>query len=311
MLAGITAEQLAARRLAAMAKLVQARRLQDEADTELILCDLADEEPAARQARDAATAARVAAELAPEKGQGHLDALHARRARLEERAAAAARLTAVEDLDGYLASDPDAAVDARRDRLAIEEELAEVRQRIGLVGNLLSPPLAVLRDARTAETVAKGRYEAVMDAALDPLNHKRAGETDAFRLRMARLYPEILMAPGHPDWQAAVEALRDTLAASGVGAEVETRAIEAYAAGNPAARAIGTGTRTLPTGQTVITEPGRPPVVYQGRAAGADLATAPGMAAVDARPAAEVMAATWANTGYQHRPQPGLPGVHH
>jgi hypothetical protein len=307
----ITADQLAARRVRAFGLLLQAARLQDQADEEFILCDLADQVPAARAELDAAVKARQAAEATPKKGEGHLAALRARRDRLTERAAEAAKAIEVEDLDGYLASDPDAAVAARRDRLAVDEELAEVKARIGAVSNLLSAPLAVLRDARAAETQARAAWEAILEAALDPLAARRAEGTDGFRQRMNRLFPEILTIPGHPDTVPAVEALMRCLAASGVGAEVETRAIEAYAAGNPAARAIGTGTKTLPSGQTVITEPGKPPVVYQGRATPGQLATAPGLPQGDGRTAAQVMSDMWANAGYTHAPQPGLPGIHH
>jgi hypothetical protein len=303
----VTAEQLAARRVAAFHKLVQARRLQDEADEEMILCDLADAEPAARAAKEQATADREAAEEVPKAGQVKLDALKARLTTLQERAAAAKSVTAVEDLDAYLSTDVNDSVNARRDRLALEEEAAEIRQRIGLLSNLLSPPVATLRDAEIAEKVAEGRYQAIMEAAIDPLGHRRAWDTDAFKQRMARLYAEVLAIPGHPDWLPAVAALKDTLRASGVGEQVQREGIQAYAAGDPVARSVGVNTRHLAGGDTVIAPADGPAVVYHGGATPQQLAAAPGLPQTDTSPAGAVMAREWA--GIRHNTAPGLPGL--
>jgi hypothetical protein len=292
----ISPDRLAERRIRALARLVAARREQDAADEELILCDLADDLPSALAAWQTATAAREAAEAVPEVGQGHLRALQARLSRLEERAAEAKRATEIDGLDDYLASNEDTAVNARRDRLALEEEIGEVRQRIGAVGNVLSPPLAALRDAQHAETVAKGRYELILQAAADPLGHRRARDTDGYGMRMARIFPEVLAAGPGPDWPEAVAAMKAALRISGIGEQVQVEAIAAYAAGDPAARAIGTGAKRLPGGQTVITEPGKPPVVYQGRASAGELAAAPGLPQGDGRTGAQVSREMWGGT---------------
>jgi hypothetical protein len=68
---------------------------------------------------------------------------------------------------------------ARRDLTAAEEDLAEVRQRIGMVSNLLSPLIATVRDAQFAGAVAKRKYEAILEAAIDPLWQPRARSTSA------------------------------------------------------------------------------------------------------------------------------------
>jgi hypothetical protein len=273
----IAPDQLTERRIAALDRFLAGRREQDAADEEWILCDLAAALPGALAKWQDATAAREAAEKVPEAGEEKLRALQARLSRLEERAAAAKRATEIDGLDDYLATDPDAAVNARRDRLAIEEEVTETRHRIGAVSNLLSEPLAALRDAGQAEAVAKGQYEAIVEAAGDPFGHPRAQQTDAYGVRMFRIFPEVLVAPPGPDsdWPGAVSAMKLALGMSGLGADLERNAIRAEAAGVPAARAVSTGVKRLPSGQTVITEPGKPPVVYQGRADAGDLAGLP------------------------------------
>jgi hypothetical protein len=234
--------------------------------------------------------------------------LRARLAKLEERGKDA---SFPPDLDAFLASDVDAAVNARRDRLAIEEEMAEVRQRIALVSNALSGPVADLRDAGLEEAKARARYEQVVEAIADPLNHGRAEETSAYKQRVTRQMGETLSVPGHPDWDLAVEALKDTAAASGVAKWLHEQGILAYVAGHPWALKAGGAARTLPDGRKVIQRPGMPDVVIDGAATAAQLAAAPGHAQVDTSPAALVMAQQWAATGAAHVSQRGLPGVHH
>jgi hypothetical protein len=303
----VTPESLAARRLAALDKLAQAQRLADQADTELILADLAEAEPTVRAEAERATAAREQAEPVVEAGKAKLAALRERLAVLEQRLAAARRAadTSALDDDAYLATDMDAVLAARAEVAAVEAEAAEVRRRIGAVGNVLSGPVGALRDAWRDEDAATGHYQALLAAALDPLNHDRAARTPAYRFRVARDLAAVLSLPGHPDAALAREVLRELLAVSGVGAEVEERAIRAYVSGQVDARAIGGGTKHFADGTTLVSEPGRPPAVLHGGATPQQLAAAPGHAQVDTRGAADVMASSWA--GVVHRTHLGVP----
>jgi hypothetical protein len=259
------AAALTERRVAATETLMRARFMMDDADGELITCDLLEAAPVLWQQWQDAIRAREAAEQVPRAGEEKLGALQARLERLQGREAEAAKaIEAAGDLDAYLASDVDASVNARAVRLAIAEEIAEVRQRIGAVNNLLSPPLAELRDAKQAEDTAKAVYENVIAAAKDPLGHPWARGTQAYELRMDRLYPEILAIDGHPDRAPAVEALKATLRASGIGADIQRDGIEAYTRGDPTARQLGPRVKRWPDGTSVIAEAGKPPVVYTG-----------------------------------------------
>ncbi len=94
------------------------------------------------------------------------------------------------------------------------------------------------------------------------------------------------------------------LRSSRLGAEIETRAILAERAGDPAAKAIAGSTTHLPSGQTVINEPGGPPVVYEGRATRQQIDSAPAQPQTDTRPASAVMAA-WDQV-VQHSTTSGL-----
>ena len=102
-----------------------------------------------------------------------------------------------------------------------------------------------------------------------------------------------------------MKALKD----SGLGAEIETRAIEAFRAGDPAALAVGGNTTRLADGNTVITSPGQPPVVYHGHATAAEVGRLPGLPMGDGRTAADVMVDAWG--AILHQGARGLPGIHH
>jgi hypothetical protein len=297
--------------LAALDKLAAARRLTEEADTVMVFADLCALEPEARRKRDAATAARQACEPVVEKGNAVLAALRRRQDALEERrqeAAAAADTTALSD-EEFLSTDVDLEVDASARLAALEKKQAELRQRIALVSNALSPPMAALNTAKLDETIATGAYEALREAIADPLNHRLAEDTSAYRSRVTRNLGEILLLPGHPDTAAARGVLWDLLEFTGMGAEIQEQGIRAYVSNDPRARAVG-GESVHMQGGKLIAPPDGPPLFIHGAASPGQLA-APGTPQTDTRSAAEVMAQTWASTAYTHQSQPGLPGISH
>ena|SRR5689334_9673579 len=116
---------------------------------------------------------------------------------------------------------------------------------------------------------------------------------------------------GTPRLAGCPEPAHVLLAKSGIGAEIATQAIEAYRAGDPSALAAGGNTRRFDDGRTLIHEPGKPPVVYQGLAMSGELAALPPAALADTPPAGHLMEQAWAMVGLQHRSQPGIPGIHY
>jgi hypothetical protein len=65
------------------------------------------------------------------------------------------------------------------------------------------------------------------------------------------------------------------LRASGIGAELEKQAMEAYRAGDPAALAVGGNTHPWPDGTTLVAQPGKAPVVSTGQATRGQIAAFP------------------------------------
>jgi hypothetical protein len=124
---------------------------------------------------------------------------------------------------------------------------------------------------------------------------------------MGCLYSEVLAIPGHPDWGPAVEALKDTLRASGIGGQIQEDAICAYCAGDTRATSVGGAVKRWADGTELTTSPDGVHIVTRGRATGADLSQVPGQPPLDTRPASEVMSGMW--DGVVHRGHVGIPGL--
>jgi hypothetical protein len=86
---------------------------------------------------------------------------------------------------------------------------------------------------------------------------------------------------GTPGWDEARGQLFAVLKASGIGAEVETRAIEAYRAGDPAALTAGGASRSWPDGTHISYTPGQPAIVSHGKASQQQLSAAPALPQAD------------------------------
>lgn len=292
--------------------LLEASRLSDRADALLIRDELCEAVPAALKKLEAAIAAREAAEQAPKPLEATLAQLKARQDQETARLDAARKVLDVpaDDVATYLAISGEDRHNARRDLQAAEAELADLRPRIGLVSNALSPLLAALRDARMAEDVARAEGDAIAAAVEDPLWHPRARDTAAYRDRMKRLCPVILPLDWHPEWPDAYEALKKVAVASGLAEHLQRDAITALSVGDPAAVAAAAQRTALPSGHTVISESGKPSIVYQHQATPGAVASALPLPVGDGRTGGQVVTDAWANSGFAHQSQPGLPGAH-
>jgi hypothetical protein len=200
-----------------------------------------------------------------------------------------------------------ARVEARSLRLAFEEEAGALRERIRIAKAIAHPSMQA--NAETAAELAKAKSElaGLEEAVKAPFLAEAGTRTPQwvpYQLYTGFWFHDLSSATSKA---ILLKALKD----SGLGAEIERRAIEAYRAGDPAAVAVGGNTTRLPDGDTVITSPDGPPVVYHGRATPAEVAALPGLFMGDGRTGAEVMADTWATSGMAHTTQEGLPGVHH
>jgi len=292
--------KLGARRIAGLVKLAQARALVNEAAVMLITADLSAEAATAAEQLAAARADREAAEQAIAPVQDTLAQLEAELTDCQQRAA---------NINTVISDDMDltARIEARSLKAAFAGETADLKARMTMIRQTMLAPLgAELGRARAAEDKASIEATALVNAADDPLSHPRARRTEGYTIWMAHRALEVLATgePRHPDWPAARSQLMAVLRSSGIGAEVEKRAIEAYRAGDPAALAVAGTTQHLANGQTVIAEPGKPPVVYDGRATRQQLAAAPPNHGPDTTPAAGVMAQAWG--AIQHQTSPGL-----
>jgi hypothetical protein len=221
----------------------QASGLLEEADRLLILRDLRPEAEQAVEALRVATLDREAAEQALAGPVAVADQLTAELADAKQELAA-------------VASPPDGAPlrerhAARRDRAAWEEEVTAIEGRLREHnGEVLAPVQQALVKAREREDNCTVDALLLAAALTEPLRHPRARPTKGYRVRMARVWG-VVLATGdrsHPDWPAAVEQLKAAMGAAGITpAEVQ-----------PKKRDV------LPSGQTVVTANGRPPVIIDG-----------------------------------------------
>jgi hypothetical protein len=299
-------EQLGTRRVKALVLIAQARQLAEEADELLIVADLADAAPQATQRLEAAEAAREAAETALAGPQQAVAALQAELAEVTERAANIAGL--IRDGDSL-----DDRIRARATKVALAEEAEAIRSRIRVIERDELAPLGQrLADAQHSEGLANREAANLVEAAASPFDHPTARKTAGYGVRIGRQWGEILMRGDtkDPDYRAARGCAMAALKASGLGAEIETRAIQELRAGNPAAVAVAGTTTHMPDGTVVVAEPGRPIVVGHSENTRTAIANMPGPAPVDTSPAAVLIAQAWAGVA-NHQRQPGLPGVHH
>jgi hypothetical protein len=297
---------LGPQRAAALSKYREAADLAAEADVMLLRADLAD--AAAKilgdlEAKEAATAA------AREALTGPLARLAGLEAELAECQRRAANITTVITDDMDMA----ARVEARSLRLAFAEEGEHLAAKVTEYRNTAVAPLqAGLRAAEDAETLAQQLANYVLEADADPLHHELGQAMPSYALRMARRWGETVIAGDKedPEYGEAVKWLKTALRVSGVGEQVQVDAIQAWLAGDPAARSVNPGTKTWPDGTKLITSPDGPPIVTR-RASPAELRALPGKPLPDSTPGNAVIAAQWAAAGAQRQGRPGLPGVNH
>jgi len=225
-------------------------------------------------------------------------ALEAELAECERRAANIVQVVS----DG---ADLTAQVEARSLRLAFEEEAGALRERIRMAREIAAPCVAA--NGETAAELGKARAalaeleEAVKAPFLTGMG-PRTPQWPAYQVYTGFWFHDLTSARSRA---ILMKALKD----SGLGAEIETRAIEAFRAGDPAALAVGGNTTRLADGNTVITSPGQPPVVYHGHATAAEVGRLPGLPMGDGRTAADVMVDAWG--AILHQGASGLPGIHH
>ena len=293
---------LGPKRAAALAMMGRARLLHDAAGVMLVQADLADLAAPAGEALARAQERREAAEEAIAPVQATIDRLAAELADCRGRAG---NIDQVIDTDADLTS----RIEARSLRLAFAEEQADLTGRIDMIRRgLLTTLQADLTEARGAEDRARTAGAALVDAAESPLTHPAARRTEGYGVWLQGRALEILAAGDHraAGWAEARGELMSLLRSSGIGAEIETKAIQAFRSGDPAAVSVGGTTTHLPSGDTVVYDPstGRPPVVMSGRATAQQLAAAPAAPQADTRPAASVLSQAWA--GIQHQTTAGL-----
>jgi hypothetical protein len=300
-LAGITeaTELVGAKRLKALELMAQARGMIDLAGRMLIEADLAGP---ALEALLATGERLTAAQEAITPVADVIARLDAERADLTARVA---------NLDAVAGSDDvplDDRITSRVRRVAMREEIEDLAARADMLRRSMLAPLQrdlgeAQRDADRAASAAAG-LEAASEA---PFTHPRATRTLGYQVWLGHHVMEILSGGDerHPGWPEAKRQAMSMLAASGLGQFIERRAILAERAGDPAAKAIAGSTQHLASGQTVISEPGRPAVVYEsGRATAAQLREAPAAPQVDSTPGAVAMAQMWGNV--QHATSSGL-----
>jgi hypothetical protein len=205
--------------------------------------------------------ARQAARAAVVKPQAVVDKLAGELAECRRRAAEA-KLAADDD-------DLDARLQARVMRNSYAEEVTALEERVRLANRICDPCAVAVADAERKLTAARGR-----------LARHEADTSEPFASDAGCATPPYKTFVGHSglwiesDSAVTRELVMGWLRRSGVGEEIERRAVEAYLAGNPALQAIG-GTKRFPDGSTLINPPGAPPVVLHGQATPGDLATAP------------------------------------
>lgn len=296
------AAQLGPDRIRGLRLMAQARTLQDAAAIFMVHADIAEAAGNAHEALMQAQHAREEAEDALRPPRETVERLQAELLDCQGRAS---------NIDTVISDDMDltARVEARSLRLAFEEEAADLRGRIDLITRQIMAPLQqALTEARGGEERAKATAADLIGAEEDPLSHPRARQTAGHQLWMSNRWSEVLATGDQrtPGWSQAKGHLMTLLRASGIGAEIEQRAIQAYRGGDPSALAVGGNTTHLPSGDTVIFDPstGAPPVVYSGRATRPQLATASPAPPVDTTPASTLMAQTWGQI--QHQTSPGL-----
>jgi hypothetical protein len=240
------------------------------------------------------------ARKAYEPAQATLAALEGELAECERRAANIVQVVSDD-------ADLTARVEARSLRLAFEEEAAALRERIRIAKAIAHP--LVQANGETAAELGKAKAalaeleEAVKAPFLTELG-ARTPQWVPYQLYTGFWFHDLSSATSQA---IMMKALRD----SGLGAEIETRAIGAYRSGDPAALAVGGTTRTLADGSTVVTAPNGPPVVWHGSrpATADDVAAMPPLPAGDGRTAADVMVDAWG--AILHQGASGLPGIHH
>jgi hypothetical protein len=254
---------------------------------------------AARKRVEDAQLAVEHAQQVYEPAQVLVDRLAAELAECERRAA---NIDQVVDLEADLA----ARIEARSLIAAFKEETESLRGRLRTAQQTAAPLIHANGEAAT-EAAKAGEALAELEEAIKlPFAHELGQATAPYltwQLESGLWFQSLKSS-------TARAIIMYALAESGIGAEVETRAIEAYCAGDPSALKAGSSRTRMADGTTVIRPPDGPPIVLPGLATPQQRRNLRGTT-VDSTPGSDVISQQWARSGYQRQPHAGLPGIHH
>jgi hypothetical protein len=178
-----------------------------------------------------------------------------------------------------------------------KEELADLTAQAEQARKVLAPLQEALRKAQVAEDAARAEGALIVAASADPLGHPYGYAMPGHLVRMSTIWPEIVTAGDseHPLWGEAWDLLRGAAIGAGVAKSLQEDAI----------RALLTLDERLRDYWPALTKAGDKARMLQNL---------PPPAQLDTRPAADVMAQTFADlgaAGIGHQSLPGLPGHGH